>query len=75
MEFASYVTVLNPVPSRHIFRYHACLMRNRFDKNKDIKDMRLAHELVLAGEQELFDNTHYQPKKCKQWNDPGRFLF
>lgn len=39
-------------------------MRNKFDKNMDIKDMRVAHELLLDGERELFLNQHYQPKKC-----------
>lgn len=40
-------------------------MRKRFDDNKDIKDMRLAKELIAKGEEELFLNQHWQPKKCK----------
>lgn len=40
-------------------------MRNRFDQNKDIKDMRVANELLVDGERELFLNQHYQPKKCE----------
>ncbi|GLH04155.1 NADH dehydrogenase [ubiquinone] 1 beta subcomplex subunit 9 [Gryllus bimaculatus] len=39
---------------RFIFRYQATLMRDRFEQNKDIKDMRIAKELLLKGEEELF---------------------
>lgn len=50
---------------RECFRYHAVLMRERFDKNKEIKDMRIAHKLVEAGEHELFMKQHPQPIICK----------
>lgn len=40
-------------------------MRQRFDANKDVKDMRVAKELVEQGEEEAFLNQHYQPRKCK----------
>lgn len=62
------VSLSNPCPllsSRHIFRYHACMMRNRFDQNTNVKDMRVAHQMLLDGEAELFQNRHYQPKTCK----------
>lgn len=36
-------------------------MRERFDKNKDIKDLRKAKHLLEEGEKELFSNIHYQP--------------
>lgn len=40
-------------------------MRNRFDQNANVKDMRVAHQMLLDGEAELFQNRHYQPKTCK----------
>lgn len=51
--------------SRDVFRYQAVLMRDRFDQNKDIKDLVLAKSLLEQGEQELFKNLHWHPKKCK----------
>lgn len=39
-------------------------MRKRFDDNKNIKDMRVAKELLQKGEEELFQKMHWQPKKC-----------
>lgn len=50
---------------RHAFRYHAVLMRERFDNNKDIKDLRIARKLVEEGEAELFQKAHPQPIGCK----------
>lgn len=44
-----------------IFRIQAVLMRDRFDKNKDIKDMRYAAYLLQEGEKELFSCKHYAP--------------
>lgn len=43
------------------YRFESALMRERFDKNKDIKDMRLAKHLLEEGEKELFSKQHYQP--------------
>lgn len=40
-------------------------MRDRFDQNKNMKDMAKARELLMAGERELFEKQHFQPKKCK----------
>nr|XP_033337641.1 NADH dehydrogenase [ubiquinone] 1 beta subcomplex subunit 9 [Megalopta genalis] len=48
---------------KHEFRYQAVLIRQRFDENKNIKDVRLAKKLLLEGEEEAFQNEHYQPKK------------
>uniref|UniRef100_A0A6V7LME4 NADH dehydrogenase [ubiquinone] 1 beta subcomplex subunit 9 n=1 Tax=Bracon brevicornis TaxID=1563983 RepID=A0A6V7LME4_9HYME len=42
-------------------RYEAVLLRARFDANKDIKDLRKAKELLLAGEEELRGFLHPQP--------------
>lgn len=38
-------------------------MRDRFDQNKN-KDMAQARELLMAGERELFEKQHFQPRKC-----------
>ncbi|KYM99822.1 PREDICTED: NADH dehydrogenase [ubiquinone] 1 beta subcomplex subunit 9 [Cyphomyrmex costatus] len=42
-------------------RYEAALLRERFDKNKDIKDFKYAKYLLEEGEKELFSKIHYQP--------------
>lgn len=39
-------------------------MRKRFDDNQDIKDLRIAKDLILKGEDELFKNQHYHLRKC-----------
>merc|ERR1712243_380731 len=66
-EFALYTRSLRNLESwydrRHMYRYQAVLMRDRFDKNKDIKDLRVAQELLEEGEKELFNYQHYQPRK------------
>jgi NADH dehydrogenase (ubiquinone) 1 beta subcomplex subunit 9 len=41
------------------------LLRQRFEENRDIKDMRTAKQLLEKGELELFEKQHYQPKKCE----------
>lgn len=46
---------------RDKYRYFACLLRERFDKNKDVKDMVKATELLKAGEEEFWANQHPQP--------------
>ncbi|NXV61072.1 NDUB9 dehydrogenase, partial [Molothrus ater] len=46
---------------RDKYRYFACLLRDRFDKNKDVKDMVKAAELLKAGEEEFWASQHPQP--------------
>lgn len=46
---------------RDKYRYFACLLRDRFDKNKDVKDMVKATELLRAGEEEFWASQHPQP--------------
>ncbi|NXU48593.1 NDUB9 dehydrogenase, partial [Turnix velox] len=46
---------------RDKYRFFACLLRDRFDKNKDVKDMVKATELLRAGEEEFWANQHPQP--------------
>ncbi|XP_065166952.1 NADH dehydrogenase [ubiquinone] 1 beta subcomplex subunit 9 [Atheta coriaria] len=48
---------------REVYRYHAVLMRKQFDDNSSIKDMRIAKELIVKGEKELFDKAHWHPRK------------
>ncbi|KZC09379.1 PREDICTED: NADH dehydrogenase [ubiquinone] 1 beta subcomplex subunit 9 [Dufourea novaeangliae] len=48
---------------RHEFRYEAVLLRHRFDQNKKIPDARLAKQLLLEGEEEVFKHQHWQSKK------------
>ncbi|KAB0804645.1 hypothetical protein PPYR_01615 [Photinus pyralis] len=48
---------------RHEYRYEAVLMRERFNENKDVKDMRVASNLLKAGEEELFLKQHWAPRK------------
>lgn len=50
---------------RHLYRYHAVLLRARFDENKDEFDMVKAKQLLADGEEELFLKRHPQPFKCK----------
>ncbi|XP_015919586.1 NADH dehydrogenase [ubiquinone] 1 beta subcomplex subunit 9 [Parasteatoda tepidariorum] len=45
------------------YRYHAVLMRARFDKHKDEKDLRKAKAILEAAEKELEKDLHYQPRK------------
>ncbi|KAG7201073.1 hypothetical protein KM043_017616 [Ampulex compressa] len=51
------------------YRYQAILMRERFDKNSKIRDLRVAKDLLLKGEDELFEYQHSQPLKWP--NSPG----
>jgi NADH dehydrogenase (ubiquinone) 1 beta subcomplex subunit 9 len=44
-------------------------MRDRFDKNRNIKDAREVLAIMQAGEEELFNKQHSQP--CKFPNSPG----
>lgn len=46
---------------RDKYRYLACLLRERFDKNKDVKDMVKATELLKAGQEEFWAHQHPQP--------------
>ncbi|KAK6177998.1 hypothetical protein SNE40_012845 [Patella caerulea] len=43
------------------FRYHAVVMRARFDSHKDEVDMRKAKKLLLDGENECFEKSLAQP--------------
>ncbi|KAI3387363.1 hypothetical protein SNEBB_003883 [Seison nebaliae] len=43
------------------WRYHCVIMRERFEKNRNVKDLVEAQKLVIAGEKELFEKSHPQP--------------
>jgi NADH dehydrogenase (ubiquinone) 1 beta subcomplex subunit 9 len=47
-----------------LYRYHAVLLRARFDESKGEQDMIKAKKLLQAGEQELWLKQHPQPFKC-----------
>ncbi|KAL5282046.1 NDUFB9 family protein [Megaselia abdita] len=66
--FGEYYIIIY-VHLRHIYRYRAVILRKRFDDNKTVSDMRTASELLAAGEKELFETQHFQPKKFA--NSPG----
>lgn len=51
--------------SSNVYRYQAVLLRERFDKNAKVVDMRKAAELLKDGEQELFLVQHPIPRACE----------
>ncbi|KAF5275092.1 hypothetical protein FQA39_LY07029 [Lamprigera yunnana] len=55
--------------TRDVFRYQAVLMRQRFEANRCIADLSIAKSLIEAAEEELFQNTHYNPKQFPE--SPG----
>ncbi|XP_044744411.1 NADH dehydrogenase [ubiquinone] 1 beta subcomplex subunit 9 [Coccinella septempunctata] len=59
----------NYYDKREVYRYHAVIMRAEFDKNKDIKDIRVARELLHQGEENLFQKMHPIQKKFPE--SPG----
>lgn len=46
---------------RDKYRFYACLLRARFDENKNEKDMIKATMMLKAGEEEFWTNQHPQP--------------
>lgn len=54
----------NSFTFRHVFRYHAVLLRARFDEHANEMDARKAKKLLLDGEHELWLKMHPQPIKC-----------
>ncbi|XP_048363265.1 NADH dehydrogenase [ubiquinone] 1 beta subcomplex subunit 9 [Sphaerodactylus townsendi] len=46
---------------RDKYRFFACIMRARFDEHKNEKDMVKATKLLMAAEQEFWQNQHPQP--------------
>ncbi|KAL0812004.1 hypothetical protein ABMA28_009400 [Loxostege sticticalis] len=48
---------------RNVYRYHAVLMRERFEKIINEKDMRKANELLKQAQEELFLTQHPIPRK------------
>ncbi|XP_076315351.1 NADH dehydrogenase [ubiquinone] 1 beta subcomplex subunit 9-like [Tachypleus tridentatus] len=51
------------IHERPHFRFNAVLLRQRFEENRNITDMRIAKQLIEQGEDELFHKSHYQPLK------------
>lgn len=46
---------------RDKYRFYACMLRARFDENKDEKDMVKATMMLKAGEEEFWAKQHPQP--------------
>ncbi|XP_041097802.1 NADH dehydrogenase [ubiquinone] 1 beta subcomplex subunit 9 [Polyodon spathula] len=46
---------------RDKYRFYACMLRARFDENKDEKDMVKATMMLKSGEEEFWANQHPQP--------------
>lgn len=46
---------------RDKYRFYACMLRARFDENKNEKDMMKATMMLKAGEEEFWTNQHPQP--------------
>ncbi|KAG7215530.1 hypothetical protein INR49_014697 [Caranx melampygus] len=46
---------------RDKYRFYACMLRARFDENKNEKDMVKATMMLKAGEEEFWSNQHPQP--------------
>lgn len=57
-----------------MYRYQAVLMRKRFDDNKNVKDMRIATDLIEKGEEDIFQNNHWHPRKCIQLNEIRKLI-
>lgn len=60
---------------RSVFRYQAVLMRQRFEENRNINDMRIAKDLVARGEEELWKTQHWNPRKCKHFCEKQFFQY
>ncbi|XP_055372159.1 NADH dehydrogenase [ubiquinone] 1 beta subcomplex subunit 9 [Condylostylus longicornis] len=58
---------------RYIFRYRAVLLRQRFEENRNVTDIRAASQLLADGEKELFETQHWQPRKFA--GSPGGCAF
>jgi len=58
---------------RHLYRYHAVLLRARFDEHAGEQDMVKAKVLLEKGEEELFLTRHPQPFKFP--NSAGGIAF
>lgn len=63
-EMEDLIFLNNSFTFRHVFRYHAVLLRARFDEHANEMDARKAKKLLLDGEHELWLKMHPQPIKC-----------
>uniref|UniRef100_A0A665UKA2 NADH dehydrogenase [ubiquinone] 1 beta subcomplex subunit 9 n=1 Tax=Echeneis naucrates TaxID=173247 RepID=A0A665UKA2_ECHNA len=54
---------------RDKYRFYACMLRARFDENKNEKDMVKATMMLKAGEEEFWTNQHpqYECYKIPEW--------
>ena len=49
-------------PDRALVRYEQILMRQRFEVNRNIQDLRVARKLLEEGEKEYEQKKHWEPK-------------
>lgn len=56
-----YLTVVVFSRYRDKYRFYACILRARFDENKNEKDMMQATMMLKEGEEEFWANQHPQP--------------
>ncbi|CAH1169534.1 unnamed protein product [Phaedon cochleariae] len=54
---------------REVYRYHAVLMRQRFEEVVSVNDPRIAKDMLSKIEAELFENQHWHPRKFPE--SPG----
>ena len=69
VELSMYQKLVYLLTVRWMYRYNAVLLRERFDQNKGVTDMRIAKKLLEDGEQELWDKHH--PQRIRFATDPG----
>lgn len=56
-----YLSVVVFSRDRDKYRFYACILRARFDENKNEKDMMKATMMLKEGEEEFWANQHPQP--------------
>jgi hypothetical protein len=50
--------------NRDEWRFRATILRDRFDKNKNVQDLQKAQQLLAEGQAELYSRLHPNPLQC-----------
>ncbi|KAL7639886.1 UNVERIFIED_CONTAM: hypothetical protein RMT77_009299 [Armadillidium vulgare] len=58
---------------RPTLRVQSVLLRERFDKNRNVKDLIVANQILKDGEEELYQTSH--PSPIKFAHSPGGIAF
>ncbi|ESO96898.1 hypothetical protein LOTGIDRAFT_187941 [Lottia gigantea] len=66
-------TLRDNYPTRDELRYQSVLMRDRFDRHKELNDVSKAKKLLALGEEELFRKSHNKPLQYN--NCPGGIAY